>query len=284
MVIVPQEVMEKLTNKNDNTTEKSGIKRQTDEFRTELDRILKKDSLTPEEAYKSYMQLFSKYINLEKESNSPPTVIFKPEILTEISETIITKPENTANDIWLNEKILLNIPKNKRPTARAMIEFIKDNQVVDTNKKGEIVIENNVTKNSHIIDLIHDFSRERNKKLLPVGFKEFAHALKKSNMPKEYVGNSIRRNMIFDSDSDSKTQLTKASSFDNFASAVEGDFDDTVVFHDAQSTSRRKHSDEDSWTKLKKNKREPLKREASKREIFSSKPRQTPLKYMCYDG
>lgn len=278
MVLVPQEMIEKMATKNENTSQKTGIKQQTEEFRDELNRLLKQDSITPEEAYNSYMQLFSKYLNLEKESNAPISVVFKPEMSSVNIKNDAMLEQNSANDQWLNEKLLLNVPKNKKATVRAMVEFIKENKVIETNKKGEIVVDRKPIRNSHILDLIHYLSRDKTKNIPPVGLSQFARALKMSNIPSEYIGNNSRRKLVFNSEEDNKEKSLDTSSVDDFASAQEVDSDDTLQFEDIK---RRKElrKQESSRSRTKKRKQE-----TSVKHKFDSKPKTSPLKYSIYDG
>jgi hypothetical protein len=142
--------------------------------------------------------LYSRYINLEDESKRPQPLVIQE---TENLNVPFLEPEN----VWSDETLLKGLPKNKYKQGALLINHIKHNRYIKISKNGEISVDGRFIPNSHIVDLVHDFTRNRSKVELSTGSLQFATALKKQNIPKEYVGNSERWNLIFDSDSPYKT-------------------------------------------------------------------------------
>jgi len=122
-------------------------------------------------------------------------------------------------EFWLNEKLISGIPKNKRQKAKSLIDFINDHSILGANEKGELIINGKTIKNSHIVDVVQDFVRDRNKQgavLPPAGVQQFAAALRAHNIPKEYIGNNIRKRLLFHSDEDKLTSISNKSSVGDF--------------------------------------------------------------------
>ena len=88
-----------------------------------------------------------------------------------------------------SDSILSSIPQNIKYKARAILQHIEDNdENITWNKKGEVIINQNLIPNSHIIDLIK-CTLYRYKNVQPEGLHQFRVALRDSNIPQTLVQN-----------------------------------------------------------------------------------------------
>ena len=88
--------------------------------------------------------------------------------------------------------ILDGIPKKSRNSAHLLLQHIEQNPEIDWNDKHELVLRGNSIQGSNIVDLIHDFSRQRTSIKPATGWREFANALQRGNISREAIGNKSR--------------------------------------------------------------------------------------------
>jgi len=95
--------------------------------------------------------------------------------------------------------------------ANALISFLNNSKQLRILDSGEVSINDTVLSHSNIVNLVHDIVRDRPKAPGPLGFKNFVMLLKDLNVPKEFVGNPSRWNMIKDDfhTPDTKTPKTQ---------------------------------------------------------------------------
>lgn len=186
MVLVPQETMDAMENQK--STDKDGQNLHMDEFKRELSKILQNNTLPAEEQFKIYTQLFSRYLNMDIENRKPLKLM-----LQETSPSEKQEPESQF--LW-PASILESLPKTKRSRAALLIDEIKNNPNIKVNKTGEISIGNVLIPSSHVIDLIHDFTRQRKTNKPAIGAEALAKVLKEANIPREYIGNMDRLNFM----------------------------------------------------------------------------------------
>lgn len=165
---MPEDAIQKIEKQDE---VKSSLTQQINEFKTEMEKILADSSLPAEEQYQLYLQLFSRYLNFENEKRQPTTVLVKSETLLD------EKPENSKSFDW-SSSIIDSLPKSKKNKAQSLIDYIKNCPSIDVNTMGEIIINKELIKGSHIVDIVHDFTRERAKSKPPIGAFEFGHALR----------------------------------------------------------------------------------------------------------
>lgn len=193
MVLVPQDALQQINTQS--TASKSGLAKVIEEYENELQRILNDKRFSPEEQYSTYTQLFKRYLKLEEENRQPATVVFKQDADLD-SSTQEQQASNDSKPKWLNSKMLQGVPKAKRSQATLLAQYINDMSSVKINQQGEVTINGNLVPGSHILDLIHDFSRERRRGQPAVGADLLAVALKQENVPREFIGNPDRMKLI----------------------------------------------------------------------------------------
>ena len=179
-----------------------GVGRQVSEFEQELKRLSSNTSKSPAEALQLYHQLFTRYLHLDQEKNEPKPVVIKqdssieekPVTLQDDDETFEIK--RTKDDPWSIEYLIQTLPKGKQQQAALFASYLKSSGMVKIDTNGEVIINGSRIEKSNIIDLINDFTRDRPKLPPAVGVAEVAEFLKKTNVPREYIGNPNRWRII----------------------------------------------------------------------------------------
>ena len=83
------------------------------------------------------------------------------------------------------------VPKSMKRKASALLERIKSQPDMSWNERGEFIYKNRVLPGTHVVDLINDTLRHR-KSFQPHGWRDFARALRHSNVPQDLVGHKQR--------------------------------------------------------------------------------------------
>ena len=107
-----------------------------------------------------------------------------------------SKTEQTKDGQWNIEHLTQTLPKSKWQQASLFASFLKSSGMVNINLNSEVIINGNRIEKSNIIDLINDFTRDRPKLPPPIGVAEMARFLKKTYVPREYIGNPNRWRII----------------------------------------------------------------------------------------
>jgi hypothetical protein len=154
--------------------------RPVDETLNNLDsgmmKIIQDKNLPIDIKWKMYSQLLQRFRSLQNSRNKPIEIEVKSDKLVSIEDS----------------DILEGVPEKKIHQARLLLDFIHKQHNIEIEENGELTINGNREYGSNIIDLIHDFVRERKTNLVPVGGKVLAKTLKSANMPLEYIGNKNR--------------------------------------------------------------------------------------------
>jgi len=69
------------------------------------------------------------------------------------------------------------------------------NSQTESGENGEVIIDDERIKNSNIIDIVHDLTRDR-KNIAPMGTEHVINALRKANIPREFIGNKNRHELF----------------------------------------------------------------------------------------
>jgi len=186
MVLVPHDTVSKIKD-----TDKTGLEKTLDEYKTELKRILNDESLSSEDQVKIYSQLFSKFIKFDRDNQQPPVIFTK----TAEPESSKAQPDPELESI-AKPNIIKGLPKGRQNQANLLVDYLKGLPNFKVNQNGEIMINEKTVPNTNFIDLVHDFIRDRPKAIPPRGADSFASFLRSTNVPKEYIGNPIRWRLI----------------------------------------------------------------------------------------
>lgn len=95
-----------------------------------------------------------------------------------------------------NNPIITSLPKSLQSKGENLVSFLTAIPELTINHKGEVGYGQQHVKGSRIVDLVHDFTRERVSASPPKGWELLAKALGDHNVPREFVGNRTRWNYI----------------------------------------------------------------------------------------
>lgn len=184
-------------------SEKDGLSKQVDEIKAELVKILNNSTSSPEELMQLYSQMFSKYQKMTHDKREPKTTIVQN------TEKHQKPQEEVLNENDFTNMIMKTMPLSKRKNAQLLLNHVKASTQIGITDKGEVKINGEVIPKSHIIDLIHDFMRDRPAHSTAIGAVKFAKALSESNVPRYYIGNPLRLKLVDDlNDDEYKSALT----------------------------------------------------------------------------
>lgn len=165
----------------------------------EMNKILNSNNEAADVKLKRYNQVLRRYMQLQgtgmdNEDTSTPK---HPDIENSISEQTSAA---AAPDIlpYADSSILAGIPSRNLNAARRLLQYMKRNDRLRWNEKGEMIVNGERYPLTNIVDLVHDFSRFRKTMNPPAGYLTFAQALKAQNIPRESVGNPDRWKLLQD--------------------------------------------------------------------------------------
>lgn len=171
MLLVPSDIM----HKNDTSSQLLSS------IDTEMRKILENKTLPSDAKLAQYNQILHQYQKTDEERKQPFQI--------QVQEPVVKKVEN-------DEHLLKGIPPKFKPQATSLINEVKDNKFIKWGDDGEVVVDGIKIIGSHIVDLIHDFSRDRRRKSPAIGAEAFARALAKSHAPRECIGNTHRHKLL----------------------------------------------------------------------------------------
>ena len=141
----------------------------------DMQTILQRTDLSDEEKVRRYNQVLQRFLEYHDHLRAPPP---PPPVTT-----------TTSKDI--EDEVLAIVPKQSmmKRKAQALLERIKRQPNMSWTERGELVFEGEVIKGSNIVDLVNDVLRNRKTFDHPQGWRQFARALRQSNVPHDLVGN-----------------------------------------------------------------------------------------------
>jgi len=162
--------------RNDNSAEDNILSSLENEMRE----ILEKKKLPADQKLAEYSQLLHRYMKTNEKRNEPVKI--------EVQE-----PEKVQLD---DTELLEGIPIRSMKTAKNLLNSIKRQTNIEWTDTGELVVDGMKIDGSNIIDLLHDFSRERKPHNPAVGAEVLARALQKTHVPLAYIGNKYRHKLL----------------------------------------------------------------------------------------
>jgi hypothetical protein len=151
------------------------------EHLSELDQrmqnILRSKNLSEDEKATLYLQILQKYTHFSIERTTPESVP-EPEITTEEEEA---EPIVKTEQDEFEEKVVSAAPVQYKDTAKDIFQFLKSQNSLKWNNKGEIVYQEELVPRTNIVDLVSDLLRNRKK--APVGRNVFLNALRDIKFP-----------------------------------------------------------------------------------------------------
>ena len=172
------------------------VVRQLNVLDEEMKNIIDREDIRPEEKVTRYNQVLQRYMRyydkpyLDKSSYHG----YYP-----------TREEEDGEDTKLEREIDTVVPGTFKKKAKMLLNHIRDNPNMKWNDKRELIVEGEKINDSHVLDLVGHALRHRSSAPVPKGSKEFARALKRSNISQELVGNKhFWKQMHSDDDDDDR--------------------------------------------------------------------------------
>ena len=100
------------------------------------------------------------------------------------------EPENNKEDYL----IIRCFPKNSVNRCKMLLDHIRMNGVIKWNNLGNVIVNDHLIDQSHIIDLLRFCLLPA--KDVPIGWDQFSYGLAKSNIPLSIISNSIAKGDI----------------------------------------------------------------------------------------
>lgn len=141
---------------------------------TEMKTVLDKSDLDDESKASAYSQVLGKYLSARGQYAQPTPI------------PILDLP--SASSVPSAELQLDTIPKQYMKKAQILVEHIRKSPDIGWNQRNELILEGKTIPNSNIIDLVDDLVRPKAKRD-PRGIHDFVRALKKDNIPYNFVNN-----------------------------------------------------------------------------------------------
>lgn len=88
--------------------------------------------------------------------------------------------------------IVAPIPESMQKKAIRFINWLKDTHSIFWDGQGTVYVNGEEIPRSNIADLVGDIIHDRKSVKPPVGWQLFAQALRRLNVPRDFIGNSAR--------------------------------------------------------------------------------------------
>ena len=147
---------------------------------------MKKNVLIPYDRYVYYQSLAKEPREEENTVTEPINTGTPPAVPTPVAAAAATQPKLKP------EIIIAQLPKRNKSKARSLLSFLEQNNAIDWNQRGELLIENESVPYSHITDLLHDALN--NTKYKPVGCEQFYSNL--GHVPLSLITNPARKQIV----------------------------------------------------------------------------------------
>ena len=147
------------------------IQRTISRLDEEMENILRRSDINDSEKITLYNQVLQRYLEYQErpKQDTPPTPIAKD----------------------LKEEIFMTVPVNLKRKAEALLTRVQNDPNITWNERGEFIYQGQIVPGSNMTDLINDALRQR-KTFQPHGWRDFARALRHSNVPQDLVGHRQR--------------------------------------------------------------------------------------------
>lgn len=130
-----------------------------------------------------------KYLNLMKQSQEEENQNHLEQSTTSENQKAYERlPESHK----LTEVLKMTVPKLLQRKAEALMHFLIQQNVINWNDQGEIVVDGEAIKGSHIIDLIKNVL-SRHTVQHPIGYLKFYEVLQSNNTPSAFMINENPR-------------------------------------------------------------------------------------------
>lgn len=199
MVLVPQENVQRMMTPSISMTKSSQILSDLDR---EMEKILRTPMKTDDEKWTLYKQCLHRFFHFSGVERSPLVFPIASDVEknTDVGQgenerDIDTENKGVEVEIPLHTEIVSSIPKKLRKKGELLIARLLSSGKVNWSVDGTVTIKGGVIPGSNITDLVGDVMRAR-KNVNPKGIDSFMALLSEINMPKEFIGNPKRLDLI----------------------------------------------------------------------------------------
>jgi len=158
-----------------------------------MEMILKQKDIDEFNKALQYQQALQQYMSV-RDKLLQPTPIPIVEQTSEKQNTQTTTQTTTALPTaakGIHENVVMTVPKKLQTKAERLVNVIEKIPGLSWNDRGEMVLNGEVHRGSHYVDLINDVLHHRKTKI-PVGWEALANALNRVNVPHDLIGNEAR--------------------------------------------------------------------------------------------
>lgn len=185
----------------------------------EMNEILNStDSANEREKWQQYSQVLQRYLHFKDSGNAckKKKEDEKEEEEEEETDNIGDPPDQ------IDAQILLSVPPKFSVKASHLLRHLRKFSGVTWDADGKTFVDGVLLRKANIVDLINDAMRERKKMRPPAGYTQFATALRRAGIPREFIGNT--RVLRFIDSSFSTSSPNKSDLFDRTLNkSVSGD-------------------------------------------------------------
>lgn len=142
----------------------------------EMQNILQRTDITPEEKWKMYQQALHRYLQHTPQAHKPialPLLDSNPK-----AETASSNP--------LFQLILDSVPKTLSRRTGVLLNLLHASNRISWDSTGVVSIDRTIVPGSNIIDLVNEVVRKRAPRH-PIGIQSFKQVLQDINIPKELI-------------------------------------------------------------------------------------------------
>lgn len=181
----------------------------------DMRRILDSKDISTYDKSQLYHQTLRRYMDFHEQYKKRPLGT------VQIAKDTFQSQEQDGKSEGIEEEVVATVPASLKTKARSLLKRLQNDPNVSWNKKGELVFQGDVQKNSNIVDLVNDVVRRR-RQPPPRGWTTFARVLKEGNVPRDLIGNPERWSYLNTTSSTSSSSSTVGSDIEDAGGAVKG--------------------------------------------------------------
>ena len=176
----------------------------------EMKDVLQQPGVSAHDKASAYQQILHRYLTLGDQyqersgmpprPSSPPLMTLSPPPAPPPSPSPpqpspASSPSSQPWEHW-KETAVESVPQRFQKKAKQLLKHVERIKDLSWTPAGEMVYRGQKIPRSNIVDLVGDMMRHRRSVPDPAGWKVFASALKRSNVPLEFIGHQGRRRWV----------------------------------------------------------------------------------------
>lgn len=212
MYLVPQQQLDRLKQQQQDANVSIRRAAQT-ELDKEMSEVLDSEDVNMSEKAKKYSKILQRYLSLVKQEASEKSTLTLSMPHVQTSDVGVTAEFDSGGNADVEESILKYIPRRSKTNAGHILDALRRAPgKVSWTKSGEVIINGQNIRGSHVFDLIKNVTSSHNVSVKPPGWEMFLKTLAELNVPLSIVPNMKVRDTIsgfktgFDSQSDTSIE------------------------------------------------------------------------------